>query len=90
MAYARTEGRERTLIEENGNIKVSNIFTGRSTSGSDVYPGDKFFKVDDCFSIQIHKIKLKHNTRKWDSQVIYTLGIYYPENFEHSFVGIQN
>jgi hypothetical protein len=90
MAYARTEGRERTLIEENGNIKISNIFTGRSTSGSDVYPGDKFFKIEDFFSIQIHKIKLKHNTRKWDNQVIYTLGIYYPENFEHSFVGIQN
>jgi hypothetical protein len=90
MAYARTEGRERTLIEENGNIKISNIFTGRSTSGSDVYPGDKFFRIEDFFSIQIHKIKLKHNTRKWDNQVIYTLGIYYPENFEHSFVGIQN
>lgn len=90
MAYARTEGRERTLIEENGNIKISNIFSGRSTSGSVVYPGDKFFKTEEFFSIQIHKIKLKHNTRKWDSQVIYTLGIYYPENFEHSFVGIQN
>jgi hypothetical protein len=90
MAYERTDGRERTLIEENGNIKISNIFSGRSTSGNDIYPGDKFFKVEDFFSIQIHKIKLKHNTRKWDNQVIYTLGIYYPENFEHSFVGIQN
>ena len=90
MAYDRTEGRERELIGENENLKINNIFTGRSNSGTDVYPGDKSICIDGSFCIQIHKIKLKHNTTIWDKKVLYTLGVYYPENFEHSFVGIQN
>lgn len=90
MAYQVDDGRERTLITENNNLKISNIFSGRSNSGSSVYPGDKFIFKEDTFCIQIHKIKLKHTSMKWNNEILYTLGIYYPEKFEHSFVGILN
>lgn len=89
MSYAVNNGRERSLDTEDGKMKISNIFSGRSISGSQTYPGDKAIYFEDSFCIQIHKIKLKHNSMKWDKQVVYTLGIYYPERFAHSFVGLR-
>jgi len=88
MAFAVHGGRERTLNTEDGKMKINNIFSGRSTTGNDTYPGDKGIKFDDSICIQIHKIKLKHNSMLWDKKLVYTLGIYYPEDFAHSFVGI--
>jgi hypothetical protein len=90
MAFEVVDGRERSLIIDNDVLKINNIFSGRSTTGSSVYPGDKSICIDDSFCIQIHKIKLKHSSIKWDKVELYTLGIYYPETFEHSFVGIKN
>lgn len=87
MAFAVNEGRERSLIIENDKIVISQIFSGPSTSGSERYPGDKGIKFEDSICIQIHKIKLKHNSN-WNNKVVYTFGIYYPEDFAHSFVGI--
>lgn len=88
MSYAVQRGRERTLDSENSKMKINNIFSGRSTSGSTVYPGDKAIKFDGMFCIQIHKIKLKHKSMMWDGKVVYTLGLYYPDSLTHSFVGI--
>ena len=89
MSYAVVNGRERSLDTENEILKISNIFSGRSISGSQTYPGDKGIRFEDSLCIQIHKIKLKHSSMQWDNKVIYTLGIYYPEDFAHSFVGIE-
>jgi hypothetical protein len=50
------------------------------------YPGDKGIMFRDFLCIQIHKIRLKHDSA-WGNQVVYTLGIYYPEALAHSFVG---
>ncbi len=88
MSYGVTKGRERSLDTENNKLKISNIFSGRSTTGSDKYPGDKGIRFEDSLCIQIHKIKLKHDSMQWDGKIVYTLGIYYPEEFAHSFVGI--
>ncbi len=88
MAFSVDKGRERSLITENNKMKISEIFSGRSTSGADKYPGDKGVKFEDSICIQIHKIKLKHSSMQWDNKVVYTFGIYYPEDFVHSFVGI--
>ena len=88
MSFAVGNGRERSLDTEDGNLKISNIFSGRSISGSQTYPGDKGIRFKDSLCIQIHKIKLKHTSMKWDKKVVYTLGLYYPEDFAHSFVGI--
>ena len=88
MAFAVDKGRERSLITENDKMKISEIFSGRSTSGADKYPGDKGVKFEDSICIQIHKIKLKHSSMQWGNKVVYTFGIYYPEDFAHSFVGI--
>jgi hypothetical protein len=88
MSYAVTNGRERSLDTEKDVLKISNIFSGRSTSGSQTYPGDKGIRFEDSFCIQIHKIKLKHSSMQWGNKVLYTLGIYYPEDFAHSFVGV--
>lgn len=88
MSYAVVDGRERSLDTEKDILKISNIFSGRSTNGSHIYPGDKGIRFEDSFCIQIHKIKLKHSSIKWGNKVIYTLGIYYPEDFAHSFIGV--
>jgi len=89
MSYAVVYGRERSLATENGVLKISNIFSGRSTTGSETYPGDKGIRFEDSLCIQIHKIKLKHSSMQWGNKVLYTLGIYYPEDFAHSFVGVK-
>jgi hypothetical protein len=89
MSYAVVNGRERSLDTEKEILKISNIFSGRSTSGSETYPGDKGIRFEDSLCIQIHKIKLKHSSMQWDKKIVYTLGIYYPEDFAHSFVGIE-
>ena len=88
MSFAVGNGRERSLDTEDGNLKISNIFSGRSITGSQTYPGDKGIRFEDSLCIQIHKIKLKHTSMLWDKKVVYTLGLYYPEDFAHSFVGI--
>ncbi|MCC7520621.1 MAG: endonuclease [Flavobacteriaceae bacterium] len=89
MSYGVVDGRERSLVAENEILKISNIFSGRSTSGSQSYPGDKGIRFEDSLCIQIHKIKLKHSSMQWDKKLVYTLGIYYPEDFAHSYVGIE-
>ena len=88
MSFTVVSGRERSLDMESGKMKISNIFSGRSTSGSETYPGDKGIKFEDSLCVQIHKVKLKHDSMLWANKVVYTLGIYYPEDFAHSFVGI--
>lgn len=88
MSYGVERGRERKLDGEESKMKINNIFSGRSTSGSNVYPGDKAIRFEDVFCIQLHKVKLKHSSMKWDGKVVYTLGLYYPESLTHSFVGI--
>jgi len=90
-SYDITKSKGTTLINDKGNLKLSNIFSGRSTSGSEIYPGDKGVYKQDSLCIQIHKIKIKDDSAsvKWGGKVLYTLGIYYPEQFAHSFVGIE-
>lgn len=88
MSFAVDRGRERSLIMEDDQIKISNIFSGSDPQGSSVYPGDRAIKFEDSICIQIHKIRLKHNSMAWGNKLIYTLGIYYPEAFAHSFAGI--
>lgn len=89
MSYGVVNGRERSLVTEKETLKISNIFSGRSTSGTQTYPGDKGIRFEDFLCVQIHKIKLKHNSMQWDKKLVYTLGIYYPVDFAHSFVGIE-
>ncbi len=90
MAFGVVRGRERALIKDGESLKIKNIFSGPSPSGENKYPGDRAIKFDDSLCIQIHKVKLRHPTPIWDQKVLYTLGIYYPEAFAHSFVGIGN
>lgn len=90
MSYEVINGRERSLNINDNRPTISNIFSGRSISGNETYPGDKGIRFEDSLCIQIHKIRLKHNSIQWDKKLVYTLGIYYPEDFAHSFVGIQN
>ncbi len=89
MSYAVMNGRERSLNTENDVLKISNIFSGRSITGVQNYPGDKNIRFEDSLCIQIHKVKLKHHSMQWGNKVLYTLGIYYPEDLIHSFVGVE-
>ena len=88
MAYGVEKGRERTLLHEKGLLKISNIFSGRSTSGVQTYPGDRDIKFDEALCIQIHRIRLTDSSMQWDKRMLYTLGMYYPEELSHAFVGI--
>jgi hypothetical protein len=84
MAY-ESDYRERNFNPST--LKIDQLFTGRSTSGSDVYPGDREVKKEDTICIQIHKVKLKCNqTNKFVGKIIYTLAIYYPENFATGYI----
>jgi len=78
------------IIRKNDTIKLSNIFAGRSNSGSIKYPGDREMKFEDSICIQIHHIKIKDQSLslQWGSKNLYTLGIYYPPQFAHSFTGV--
>lgn len=88
-AYDIKKSKGTSLLDTAGKLKIGNIFSGRSTSGTDVYPGDKGIRFEDSLCIQIHKVKLKHSSMTWANKVMYTLGIYYPESFAHSFAGIK-
>lgn len=88
MAYKVTEGRERELKDKQGHLFINNIFMGPSNDGGLNYPGDKGIKKEDSLSIQIHKVKLKHKSSKWDGKQLFTLGIYYPEAISHTLIGI--
>lgn len=88
IAYSVSEGRIRSLVTEKGKLKISNIFSGPDPKGIDIYPGDRSIKFEDSICIQIHRIRLKHPSMQWDNKLVHTLGIYYPEDFAHSFVGI--
>ena len=80
------------ILRQNDSIKLNNIFAGPSNSGSISYPGDRHIRKEDSICIQIHHIKIKDDSLsiKWGSKNLYTLGIYYPENFAHSFVRLDN
>lgn len=88
MSYAVVNGRERSL--KDNNTKINNIFSGPDPKGSDIYPGDKAIRKEDSICIQIHKIKIKNKdlSVSLGGKKLYTLGIYYPEDFAHSFVGV--
>lgn len=91
MSFGVLEGRKRSLEEDKGHLKIKNIFSGEDPKGSEVYPGDREIKFEDSLCIQIHKIAIKDETLslRWGGQLLYTLGIYYPKDFAHSFVGIK-
>jgi Z1 domain len=88
FAYDIKNSKGTTLNDVDGKMKINNIFSGRSTSGIETYPGDKGICFEDSLCIQIHKVKLKHPSLNWGNRIIYTLGLYYPEGFAHSFAGI--
>ncbi len=84
MAY-ESEFRERNF--DTSTLKIDQLFTGRSTSGSQVYPGDRDIKTEDTICIQLHKIKLKCNqTNKLVNKIIYTIAIYYPQCFASGYI----
>lgn len=88
MSYSVKAGRSRKLINDKNKLKINNLFSGRSTKGTMIYPGDREVKFDDGLTIQIHRIKLDYPSTEWANKLVYTLGIYYPEKYAHSFVGI--
>jgi hypothetical protein len=92
MGYQVTQGRERELKGTSTDRKINNIFSGRDLDAAIPYPGDNGILISDSLCIQIHKIKLKNTEMSidWDTRSLYTLGIYYPEELAHSFVGVSN
>lgn len=66
----------------------SQLFSGRSTKGTDIYPGDGDIKFEDSLTFQIHHLKFDcPDSYKWNGKEAYTLAIYYPEDFAVNYVG---
>lgn len=87
MAF-ESEFRERSF--NSSSLKIDQLFTGRSTTGNQVYPGDSKIKDEDSIYIQIHKIKLKcKEINKYVGKIIYTIAIYYPQNFATGYSTIE-
>lgn len=87
MAY-ESEYRERSF--NLSNLIINQLFTGRSTSGSQIYPGDRDIKKEDTVYIQIHKIKLKSKEiNKYVGKIIYTIAIYYPHDFATGYISVE-
>jgi hypothetical protein len=87
MAY-ESEFRQRSFNPLT--FKIDQLFTGRSTTGSQVYPGDREIKTEDEICIQIHKIKLKcDDINKYVGKIIYTIAIYYPEVFATGYTSVE-
>ena len=80
----RGEARERAFKVETQ--KLQELFSGRSTTGSSVYPGDRQIRFEDSITIQIHKVKLKCESTQWCGKEAYTLAIYYPDDFAINYV----
>lgn len=86
MAYKR-EGKElrsRHFDADNMRITVP-LATGRSTNGSDVYPGDLSIIGKDSITIQLYHIKLEGATLDFAHEA-YSLAISYPESLATSYV----
>ncbi|WP_392448189.1 Z1 domain-containing protein [Capnocytophaga canis] len=88
MAYAG-DARERAFDENTERLKE--LHSGRSgTATSNPYPGDSHIKFEDSICIQIHKVKLKSESMKWNGKEAYTLAIYYPKDFAVDYVANEN
>lgn len=87
MGFLVEEGRKRPLIMDNGKLKIGNIFSGPDLGAQVPYPGDRGIRFEDSLCIQIHRVRLEHPSN-WNNKLLHTLGIYYPEDLAHSFVGI--
>jgi len=87
MAYAG-DARERDFNPET--MKLSNLHSGRSTSGQKVYPGDAKICFEDSICIQLHKVRLKCDSINWGNKVAYTLAIYYPKDLAINYVATEN
>ncbi len=88
MAYAG-EARERAFDEQTMKL-TTNLHSGRSVSGQEVYPGDAKICFEDSICIQIHKVKLKCNSISWGGKIAYTLAIYYPKDFAIDYVATES
>lgn len=88
MAYAG-EPRERAFAEQTMKL-TTNLHSGRSVAGGEVYPGDAKICFEDSICIQIHKVKLKCNSIRWGGKVAYTLAIYYPKDFAIDYVATES
>jgi hypothetical protein len=83
MAF-ESEYRERAFNPET--LKIDQLFSGESPSGSNVYPGDREIKLEDTICIQLHKIKLNSKQiNKYVGKTLYTIAIYYPEKFASGY-----
>lgn len=83
MAYA---GAARKRDFNPDTQKLTELFSGRSTSGTSTYPGDREIKFEDSITIQIHKVQLKCESTLWAGKEAYTLAIHYPEDFAVNYI----
>lgn len=82
MAY-KNEYRERSVKSDGENLKINSLFTGQSTKGKEVYPGDSVLTLDGQITLQLYRIKPKESIDGID--VIYAPAFILPEDLATSF-----
>ncbi len=89
MAY-KSEYRVRSFDADTKQIKQ--LFTGRSTSGSEVYPGDREIKSSDMITVQLHKLKLncKEKITYLNGKIAYTIAVNYPEDLAAAYISLES
>lgn len=90
MAYLASEGRSRKLVYKKGEYVIQQIFSGPDKKNPKIYPGDKEIMAEDLVTIQIHKVRPKLLGHELNDNLLYTLGIYYPENYVKNFIALEN
>jgi len=86
MAYKREGGELRSRRFDYSNLKLTvPLATGRSTTGSDTYPGDDAIVGGDSITIQLYHIKLDGAPLDYAHDA-YSLSINYPEKFAANYV----
>ena len=86
MAYGAT--RHRRFNNDTKRLEVGrNFFAGRSTTGTDTYPGDSaILGGEETLTIQLHRFILDGAAVDFPHES-YTLAIYYPETLSTAYIG---
>ena len=86
MAYKKSF-RERGFDPQTEKLS-SQLLSGPSPAGADIYPGDREIKFENSLTFQIHHLRFDcPNSFKWHGKEAYTFAIYYPEDFAVNYVG---
>ncbi len=83
ILMASGETRERKVTRQEESIVIQQLFSGRSTSGDGVYPGDSKIRDTSKLTLQVHRVKTKGFS---DGAEFWVPALVFPEELSVHFV----